>query len=1019
MRMLIFSISILLCHQVFGQTRLTGRVVDKEGIPIINVTVKENASNVTTQTNANGLFEISVTRFPTIIYFSGVGLIEKQVDVRDRSTMSIIMQSSSEELEEVVVVGYGTQKKVNLTGSVVAVKGEELQKRPVVSTTLALQGIAPGVTVTSSSGQPGAEGESIRIRGIGTLNNNDPLVLIDGVASSLNAVNANDIESISILKDAASAAIYGSRAANGVILVTTKRAKDGKLSVNFGANAAAQSLIDKPKMLGAVDYLELYDLAVSNDARNFNTGTPGGRTYGKDYIDNYKKMMEIDPYIYPNTDWADVVFDDYAFQQQYNLSLSGGTEKLRALASMNIQDQNGLYPGTNLKRHNVRLNTDYQISRKVSAGMDILGRQSVNSQPAGMGIAAVYRTPAIFAYKTPSGNPAANALNSNPWATSQWEGNKGYSSTKYYEVFTNLKLNYKPIEALSFDLSYVPKFNFSSVKIFNNLINYYNMEEKVVYTSPQMRSIRQERTFTLNQDIKALTTFSKAFGGHNITALAGFQQITNDYESMYARRENSEFHYDQLSAFPSVNQEGNGAANQWALQSWFGRVNYNFAGKYLLEANLRYDGSSRFYTGYKWGVFPSFSAGWRFSEEAFMKKVQWLSNAKIRGSWGQLGNQDGVGDYAFSSDINLKVPVVFNGRVAEGYAATDYAIRDISWETTTMTNIGVDLGLLDNRIELVFDYYYKNTNDILMNLSIPGIMGYENNPRQNAGEVENRGWDLSLAYNGKKGDFSYRILGALSDVKNKIVDMKDVISNYNGILTNRAGYAIGSVYGLVYDGMFPTFADAQAYSVTQFGKLQGGDIKYVDQPTVDSDGDGILDTGDGLISEADYVVVGSIVPRYTYSFDISGKYKGFDLGLFFQGVGKRDGYLSYDLAWAFNNGSSVQEWQRDGMWQEGQTDADYPRMFIASANNIKPSSYWMQNAAYLRLKNLQFGYTLPKSLLKNISMENIRFYISCQNLFTFKHMKAGYDPEMPVTSGSAQAVTPLMRTYSFGFNVNF
>lgn len=1019
MRILVFSISLLFCCQAFGQVRLTGRIVDKDDVPIINVTVKNNSTKTSTRTGKSGEFEISVNQLPAEIFFGGVGLIDQRITVKNQEAILLTMRYSSEELEEVVVVGYGTQKKVNLTGSVIAVKGEELQKRPVLSTTLALQGIAPGVTISSTSGQPGAEGESIRIRGIGTLNNNDPLVLIDGVASSLNAVNANDIESISILKDAASSAIYGSRAANGVILITTKRAKDGKTAINLGSNIAVQTLIDRPKMLGALDYLELYDLGISNDTRNFTTGTPGGKTYGQEYIDSYKKMMGIDPYLFPNTKWADVVFDDYAIQQQYNLSVSGGTEKLRALATLNIQDQDGLYPGTNLKRYNLRLNTDFKLSEKFSAGFDILGRQSLNGQPAGMGISAVFRTPPIFAYKTPNGKPAANALNSNPWATSQWDGQKGFSNTKYYEVYTNLKLNYKPVDYLSFDVSYVPKYNFSSAKIFNNVIGYYDMEEKLVYNSPQMRSLRQDKTFTFNQDVKGLVTFSKSFNNQNLTILGGFQQITNDYESLYARRENSEFNYDQLSAFPSINQEGSGGANQWALRSWFGRLNYDLAGKYLLEANIRYDGSSRFYTGYKWGMFPSFSAGWRFSEEKFMKNVSWLSNAKIRASWGQLGNQEGVGNYAFSSDMNLQIPVVFNGIVAQGYAATDYAIQDISWETTTMTNLGVDLGFCDNKLEFVFDYYVKNTNDILMNLDIPGIMGYENKPRQNAGEVQNKGWDFSATYQDKKGDFDYRITAVLSDVKNKILDMKGVLNNYNGVMTNRAGYPIGSLYGLVYDGMFTSFDEASRYGITQFGKLQGGDIRYVDQFTKDENGDGIVDAADKLINEEDYMIIGNTIPRYTYSLDIYTKYKSFDLGLFFQGVGKRDGYLSYDLAWAFNNGASIQQWQKDGMWQEGQNDAKYPRMFITNNNNIQPSSFWKQNAAYLRLKNLQVGYTFAPSITKNLRIQDLRLFASCQNPFTFKHMTPGYDPEMPVISGSAQAVTPLMRTYSLGLNLNF
>lgn len=1022
MKNIIFFMMTLFTCQALGQVNLTGKVVGADGVPLNDVTVQESLSQTLTKTDGNGEFTIAVPELPARLLFSIVGFDDQTLEVNNQSSINVVMYPSNESLDEVVVVGYGTQKKVNLTGAVSAVKGEELVKRPVASTTLALQGMVPGVTITSNSGTPGAEGESIRIRGIGTLNNNDPLVLIDGVASTLNAVNPNDIENISVLKDAASAAIYGSRASNGVILVTTKRAKGQELSINWNGNIGLQKLTDRPKMLGAIDYLELYDLAVSNDSRNVNTGTPGGRTYGEEYINNYRSMMGIDPYIYPNTDWGDVVFDDVAVQNLQNVSVSGGTEKLSALASINLQDQNGIYPGTNLKRYTVRMNTDYKFSDKVNVGLDLSGRQSTTTQPAGMAIASTFRTPPIYAYKTPNGNPAYNPLNSNPWATSQWDGDKGYSNTAYQEVFVNAKLGYAPFDFLSFDFSYVPRYNFSTTKAFTNTIDYYNMDEELVNTAPQMRSISMSRPFSFNQDLQFLANYHESFGGHNLQSVVGFQQITNHSDNLSASRQNSEFQYDELSAFPQLNQTGNGSASEWALQSWFGRVNYDYQGKYLLEANLRYDGSSRFFTGYKWGAFPSVSGGWRFSEEQFMKELHWLSNAKVRGSWGQLGNQEGIGNYAFSMDINLNLPMVFNGQVVNGYGATNYAMRDISWETTTMTNLGLDLGFFRNKLEVVFDYYIKNTDGILLNLDIPSVLGYSNKPRQNAGKVENKGWDLSVVYANHKNDFSYRFAATLSDVRNEIIDMKGIVDNNNGILTNRAGYPIGSLYGLEYDGMFSSFDDAQQYAITQFGNLQGGDLKYKDQLTVDTDGDGIPDAGDGLINEFDYVVMGNTIPRYTYSFDASFQYKNFDLGLFFQGVGKRDGYLSYDQAWAFNNGASVQQWQKDGMWTEGQTDAKYPRMFVSSSNNTQPSTYWKQNAAYLRLKNVQFGYTFSDKLLKDFFIKGARVYVSGQNLFTMKSMRPGYDPEMIVTAASASAQggrLPLTSVYSFGFNLNF
>ena len=396
-----------------------------------------------------------------------------------------------------------------------------------------------------------------------------------------------------------------------------------------------------------------------------------------------------------------------------------------------------------------------------------------------------------------------------------------------------------------------------------------------------------------------------------------------------------------------------------------------------------------------------------------MKNIKWLSNAKLRASWGQLGNQEVGSYYPFSMDINLAEPVVFNGEVVQGYAARDYAFRDISWETTTMTNVGIDLGFFNNKLNFTFDYYVRKTCDILMNLDIPSFMGYNNSPLRNAGVVENKGWELSLAFNDRIGDFSYRISANLSDVKNEIKDMKGIVNNFDDLYTNRAGYSINSIWGLEADGLFASFNDARSYPVTQFGNLQGGDIKYKDQPTIDTDGDGIPDTGDGQITSEDYVVIGNTIPRYTYSFNLAAEYKNFDIELFFQG----DGYLRDDLAWAFNNGAKVQQWQKDNMWKEGETNSKYPRMFISSANNIKPSTYWLQDASYLRLKNLQIGYTIPRKILSHTFLDGVRVYFSAQNLFTFDKMTEGYDPEQHPTK--AQNSVPLLKTYSFGINVNF
>ena len=995
---------------------VTGVVKDQTGESIIGASVIVSGTTNGTVTDINGKFSLNAPS-DAILKISYIGYKGETINVNNRSSISVTLMEDSHGLDEVVVVGYGTQKKVNLTGSVATVSGEDLTKRPVMSTTSALQGLASGVTVTSTSGQPGEEGSSISIRGIGTLNNNNPLVLIDGIVGTLDGVSPSDIENISILKDAASSAVYGSRAANGVILITTKRSKEGKIKIGFNGNIGFQTVTTQPNFLGAIDYLQLYDLANSNDTRNVTTGAAGGVIYGEDYIANYKAKMTSDPYNYPNTDWQAITYKNYAIQQLYNLSISGGTNKLKAFASINYNNQEGVFPDTYLKRYSVRLNTDYKFNDKLSASFDFSGRHSFVTEPGAgtsSAISSVRRTAAIYPWVTPSGNAAYVQIGANSWAMSQ-EKLAGYNRNLYDEGLVNLKLSYAPIKDLRFDVSYSPKINYSNNKIFSNIIQYYDVDDNPI-TSNSTRAVKQTYAYSFNDDLKLLLNFDKHIHNHNIHFLGGFQQNTYYGESLYGRREGSEFTYDEINSFPETNQSTAGTAAEMALQSFFGRINYDYASKYLFEANVRYDGSSRFAKGYRWGMFPSFSVGWRINEESFMKSIEWISNTKLRASLGKLGNQEVGSYYPASLNIDLSEPVVFNGQVSDGYAAVNYAFKDISWETTTMSNIGLDLGFLRNSLNVSFEYYQKKTTGILMNLDIPSYMGYGNSPLQNAGVIENKGWELNVDYNNHIGNVNYHISANLSDVRNKILDMKGITNDYSSIFTSRAGYSYGTIWGLQADGLFPSTTAAKAYTVTQFGNLQGGDIKYVDQKTVDTNGDGKPDAGDGIINSKDYVAIGNTIPRYTYSFNISAEYKKFDIQLFFQGVGKCDGYLQGDLAWAFNNGANVQQWQKDGMWTEGQTNSKYTRMFISSANNIKTSTFWLQDASYLRLKNLQIGYTLPKKILNRISIDNLRVYLSANNLFTLDKMIDGYDPEQSPTN--AQTSVPLLRTFSFGFNLN-
>ncbi|HQR94521.1 MAG TPA: SusC/RagA family TonB-linked outer membrane protein, partial [Sediminibacterium sp.] len=523
-----------------------------------------------------------------------------------------------------------------------------------------------------------------------------------------------------------------------------------------------------------------------------------------------------------------------------------------------------------------------------------------------------------------------------------------------------------------------------------------------------LATMSEQRDQTVENDLNLILNYTKTLGKHSISALGGFQYLTNDFNTMSAFRQGNNFQqFEQISSYDPTGMTNSGNANQWALMSYFGRLNYNYEGKYFLEANVRNDGSSRFANGYKWGLFPSFSGAWRFSAENFMKNIDWLSNGKLRASWGQLGNQSGLGsNYPFALNVATNQFRVFNGQLNPGYAPVNYALSNISWESSNMIDYGIDLSLFNGKVDVTFDWYKKQTNNILLNLAIPGVMGYANSPKQNAGSMENIGWDAAVSYKNKIGDVSFKITGILSDVQNKITDFGGLAPQVSGTHVRQVGSPIDAFYGLVSDGFFSSFAEARASSVAQFGKLQGGDLRYVDQD------------GDKKLTGADRVVLGSPIPRYTHSLELSAFFKGFDLTLFFQGVGKRDSYVSGWTAYPFQNASTalIQHLDR---WSEANPNpnAAYPRLSInQQSNNLQASNFWMVNAAYIRLKNIQLGYTLPTSWLKGTGLTGASFFANGNNLITISKMPIGMDPESPETT---QNTVPLLATYTFGVNLKF
>lgn len=974
--------------------KIEGQVLDDKGAPLsgVNITIKGASSGVASDDDGN--FIIDVPAENATLVFSFIGCVTREIAVKNSTkNLSIKLQSASNTLNDVVVVGYGTQKKVNLTGSVESINSARLSDRPVTQLSAALQGIAPGVTVTTGTGAPGSDAGTIRIRGIGTLNNASALVLIDGIEGNMNELDPNMIESISVLKDAASSAIYGSRAANGVILVTTKRAKGEKLNVTYNGYMGKQNATNLPDKVDALDHMRLLNIAYKN------TGlTP---VYTDAQIEKYSQEMANNPDLYPNTNWQKEVLKGSGMIQNHSVGISGSSGKLRFLTSLGYLKQEGIIKTSGFERYTLRNNADVKFSDKVSMKMDLQLINRTTTEP-GRGMANVFsqmnRIPATQLGRLTDGRWGEGWNGNNPIAMVE---DGGFNKENTLSLQGNLQLNYKPVSWLTAELVAAPRFVNMYGDKFVKAVTTYTGAGSVAFTQPA----KSEKTNTNERswygNYRASVTADKVFGEHNIKWLLGASKETSYYSDFSAFRDNYQFpEYTVIGAGDKSNQQTTGSATEWALQSFFSRINYDYKGKYLFEANGRYDGTSRFGKGHKWGFFPSFSAGWRISEEAFMEDLRGaLTNLKFRASWGQLGNQLILSNYNFASNIALG-SYAMNGQVVSIGALNDMNNELMTWESTDMTDVGVDITLFKN-LSITADWYRKITNDILLVLDIPLYIGL-NAPYQNAGKVSNVGWELGVNYNGHAGkDFTYGINFNISDVKNRILDLKG--TSTTDLLTKREGHEIGSIYALEANGYFQS-QDEINNSPAQVGVLAPGDIKYVNQ------------NKDNIINNEDYKVIGGTIPRYTYGLNLNAAYKGFSFNAFLQGVGKANGYLYSYAIQPFYSGGTAHEAHKD-YWTPENLDAQFPRLtYNDGGNNYLPSSFWMKNAAYLRLKNIQLGYSLPVSLISKWGMNNVKVYVNAQNLLTRDKFWKGYDVETPVGTGN---MYPQVKVYMVGLDIKF
>lgn len=968
---------------------ISGTVTEAGGEALPGVSVLLKGSHKGTVTDPAGKFVLSLNdgevNANPVLVFSFVGFISTEVPIQNRSQINVTMEIDNKSLEELVVVGYGTQKKVNLTGAVDAIKAEDIVSRPVGQASTALQGMAPGVTVTQRSGKPGSDGGTIRIRGVGTMGNSNPLVLVDGVPMNLNDVDVNEIESISVLKDAASAAIYGSRAANGVILVTTKRAKGGQFSVNYRNNVGVQQPTALMKKVSGYDHMVMINQANRNVGRN--------APFADDYVEAYRLNAPSDAY--PETNWHDEMLKKSAFQQNHYIGVNGGGEKMSILGSVSYMDQDGVME-SNFKRLNLRLNSDIKVKKNLQIGMDIVARNDARSEPPQQW-GWLLRYPHNIPGKNEDGSWGIGWDGTNGWAT-QAEG--GTITDKRHELMANLKLNWQPFAGFNFHLQAAPNISYRHDKSFRKQVNLFFPDGLIINPSEFRATLNEQYTKSVTNNYRAIADYSKDINAHSFKILGGVEAIDFRTEWISGFRDQYPLeNYDVLNVGSIANMRANGSAAEWSLLSYFGRFNYGFKDKYLFEANLRADGSSRFTGRNKFGFFPSFSGGWRISEENFLSDVRWINELKIRGSWGTLGNQE-IGNYPFASTITMGQNYIFGPEIpALGAALIEAGNPAITWENTRMVNVGVDAAI--GNFEITADYYIRNTHDILLRLPTPRIAGLIE-PVQNAGKVRNAGWDLALAYRKNFNGLQVGVSANVSDVNNRITDLVGTGPYIYAREIDQQGQPFRSLFGLRSVGYFQNQEEIDAHA-TQFGPMSPGDIKYEDI------------NGDGVINAEDRVIIGNTIPKYTYGLNVSLGYKGFDFNLFGQGIGKVDGYLDNFATMAFYLGGTAQEWHKDH-WTPENPNAAYPRLTFNYPNNEQVSSQWVRSAAYFRLKNVQLGYTVPQTLTKKANINRLRVFGTAQNLFTVHNFYDSFDPEAPIGEGNFY---PQVKVFVFGLELAF
>lgn len=1038
---------------VFQSSTIRGTVVDANGIPVIGASVLVKGTSNGTITDIDGNFTLQNTSGTLVVSY--IGYKTQEVSIQNQKVFNIVLKEDTEVLDEVVVVGYGVQKKATLSGSVAQVKGEEVLKgKATQSMASALQGTIPGLTITRTSSRPGNEGTNITLRGGISVNDgaNSPMIIIDGVEAyewELSQINPNDVESISVLKDA-SAAIYGTKAAGGVILVTTKRGKEGKLKVTYSGSVHANVVGERYPVSNGQEWAKMHNQAVLNDYKYGADHTYGWKLgYPQEVWESLANGERIEGMVNgtyrildPYADQFDAVYGT-TWGQSHNVMVSGGNDKVRVMTSLGYANDRSLidvvYDGQ--KKYNFRTNLDYKLNDIVKTEFNVSYDNRNTSSPqqgVGQGLQDMYIFPLYNEY-----GQFYDTFGGNNVLAKLIEGGRSSNTEEIMRLGGKLTLDFnKYIKGLSFQTSanfrirhhkqiqrqtHVTLYDWAGETTSIDGYPDYSQGGGSVWseTSDDNCWVKNTLEDTFYQTYNALLNYNRSFGDHNMALMAGLTGEKTSYQKFYQYRSGmTNDSLDDINLGDVTTAQATGGSNEVGMISWIGRFNYDYKGTYLLEGLFRRDGSSKFAKENRWANFYGLSGAIRFSEYDFVKNLNIFDNLKLRASYGETGSQGGIGNYDYYSTIGKGTTIFgYDGTKVNTAWISSMTSRDRTWERVSTTNFGLDFAVLNNRLSGTFEYYIRKNNDMLISVTYPQFLG-ATAPKTNSGGYRANGWELSLNWNDRIGDdFNYNVGLSLSDARTKVTNYEGAAAITYGKNAIVEGKPINAIYVFKTDGYLQTEDDVTEYYQTindegtlapvenTNSQLRPGSVRKVDL------------SGDGAITTDDLYYYGDSNPHYQFGINLGASYKGFDFSAFIQGIGQqnliREGNLRGPFVswWMNQNKTYLYE-----TWTEDNTNARFPILsFDGSVNNWNYSQYNdinVMNVWYARLKNIVLGYTLPKQWINKVGLENLRLYISADNLWELTHVDDGFDPEAQAATGQGK-IDCYARTVSFGIDLTF